>query len=84
MNKEAINLDNKADMMFPYKVIMTYLSFCFIWSLGANLHDDSRAAFISYFRSVIKGVEIPNNELIDLPEAEDLYEYTVDTAYNSF
>jgi dynein heavy chain len=83
LNKEAINLDNK-ELMFPHKVIMTYLSFCFIWSLGANMHDDSRAGFINIFRSCIKNVEMPPNESVDLPEAEDLYEYTVDTAYNSF
>jgi dynein heavy chain len=84
LNKEKINLDDKDKFMFPYKVIMTYLSFCFIWSFGANLHDDSRNTFMSFFRSSIKTVEIPNNEMIDLPDGDNLYDYTVDPVYNTF
>lgn len=84
LNKNDINLDNKDKVMFPYKCIMTYLSFCFIWSFGANLHDDSRNEFMAFFRTTVKGIEIPNNEMTDLPEGDDLFEYTVDREYNSF
>ena len=83
LNKEVINLDDKGKFMFPHIAIMTYLSFCFVWSLGANLHDSSRSTFQIMFRDAIAKVELPNSGKSDLP-SDDLYEYTIDKQYNTF
>jgi len=34
--------------------MLTYLSFSLIWSLGANIEDNSRANFASEIRPLIK------------------------------
>jgi dynein heavy chain len=36
---------NAANLPFPNKAVMVYLSYSLIWSLGANLHESSRSAF---------------------------------------
>ena len=82
LNKEVINLDNKDKFMFPHKTILTYLSFCLIWSYGANLHDNSRDTFTRHFRNTMREVD-SNGDQPDLPEG-DLYEYTIDRTYNTF
>jgi hypothetical protein len=46
LGKSGIDLEkNKDKMPNPQKAALTYLSFSVIWSLGANLHDDSRTRF---------------------------------------
>ena len=45
LNKERINLDNRDKIREPDKVVLTYLAFSVIWSLGANVHDDQRTLF---------------------------------------
>lgn len=43
LNPEVIDL--KKITIYPEKVVNTYLVFSLIWSLGANLHDNSRKRF---------------------------------------
>jgi len=38
-------LDIKKITIYPEKVVLTYLVFSLIWSIGANLHDNSRKIF---------------------------------------
>lgn len=83
LNKKAINLDDKGKYMFPHVVIMTYISYCCIWSLGANVHDSSRKTFQEILRTAIANVALPNAGKSDLP-TDDIYEYTVDPQYDSF
>jgi dynein heavy chain len=40
-----------ANLPFPNKAVLTYLCFSIIWSLGANLHDNSRPGFIEAIRA---------------------------------
>jgi len=35
----------KRNAVYPEKLVMTYIVFSLIWSLGANLHDTSRKKF---------------------------------------
>jgi dynein heavy chain len=61
---------------------MTYLAYCLIWSLGANLHDSSRNKFQVILREAVAKVELPNSK-VELP-SDDIYEYTIDPQYRSF
>jgi hypothetical protein len=52
---DAGKLDlNKSQLPELYTVVFYYLSFSLCWSLGANLHDSSRALFSDKLRSVMK------------------------------
>jgi dynein heavy chain, axonemal len=35
----------KKTAVYPEKMVLTYIVFSLIWSLGANLHDSSRKKF---------------------------------------
>lgn len=54
LDKERIHLDNRDKVPNPEKTIFTYTAFCIIWSLGANLHDTSRALFGENLRNQIR------------------------------
>jgi len=70
LGSEGIDL-KKANLPFPERTVMTYIAFCAIWSLGANLHDASRAAFGEALRSGLK------KRFPELPDG-DVYDYGVD------
>ena len=61
----------KAVLPNPVKAVCTYMTFCIVWSLGANLHDDSRATFASALHDVLKP------RFPELPDG-DVYEYGID------
>lgn len=48
LNPEVLDLKKIA--IYPEKVVLTYLAFSLIWSLGANLHDASRKKFSQVFK----------------------------------
>jgi hypothetical protein len=50
---------------------LTYLAFSVIWSLGANTHDSSRAAFAQIVRPILK------KKCPDFPDG-DPFEYGID------
>ena len=51
LNKENIQLDNEEKFPTPEKTVFTYLTFCLVWSLGANLHDSSRPMFNEFLKT---------------------------------
>ena len=71
MNEETIEKLKKT-AVYPDKIVLTYVVFSLIWSLGANLHDSSRKKFS----------EALKNEIIPImPEFPDgdVYEYGIDS-----
>jgi len=71
LNKEKINLENRDKVPNPDKTVFTYLSFSIVWSLGANLHDSSRALFGEFLRNQMKA------HFSEFPDG-DVYEYGID------
>lgn len=67
LNKERINLDNRDKIRDPDKVVLTYLAFSVIWSLGANVHDEQRTLFGEYFRGQMqtKMPDFPNGDVFE-------------------
>jgi hypothetical protein len=61
----------KANLPNPVKAVSTYMTFCLVWSLGANLHDASRATFASALQEALKP------RFPELPDG-DVYEYGID------
>lgn len=70
LNKDKINLENREQVPNPDKTVFTYVSFCIIWSLGANLHDSSRAMFGEFLRGQIR------NFFAEFPDG-DVFEYGI-------
>jgi len=70
LSKEAISLDNKDKIPNPEKTVFVYLSFCLVWSLGANLHDSSRPVFGEIVRNQMRP------HFPEFPEG-DVYEYGI-------
>jgi dynein heavy chain len=68
LNKDAISLENKDKVPNPDKTVFTYLSFCLVWSIGANLHDSSRPMFGEFLRGQMR------QHFPEFPEG-DVYEY---------
>jgi len=68
LNKDAIALDNKEKVPNADKTVFTYLSFCIVWSIGANLHDSSRPMFGEFLRGQMR------QHFPEFPEG-DVYEY---------
>lgn len=58
---------------FPNKVMLTYLSFSLIWSLGANIEDNSRSNFADEIRPLIK------KKFMDFPDRGDVYDFGIDS-----
>lgn len=67
LNRDKINLENRETVPYPEKTVFTYVSFSIIWSLGANLHDSSRAIFGEFMRGQIRQVfpEFPDGDVYD-------------------
>jgi len=61
----------KAQLADPAKTVLTYLAFSAVWSLGANLHDASRATFGEALRTVVK------KHFPEFPDG-DVYEFGID------
>lgn len=61
----------KANLPFPEKTVLTYVFFCAVWSLGANLHDKSRREFGDKLRMEMK------KKFNDLPDG-DVYDFGID------
>jgi len=72
LDKERINLENKEKTPNPEKAVLNYVAFSLIWSLGANIHEDSRILFGEYFRIEMR------KHMEDFPDS-DVYEYGLDT-----
>jgi len=68
-NPERLDM-KKQSMPYPEKIVMVYLGFSLIWSLAANLHDESRRTFNKHFKTEIL-------TLMDFPEG-DIYEFGID------
>jgi dynein heavy chain len=60
------------------KLVRMYVAFSIIWSLGGNLHDNSRLKFQSFIKPKIK-LFCP-----DLPEHDDLYQVSIDSEASTF
>mmetsp|Transcript_17277 Transcript_17277/g.12259 ORF Transcript_17277/g.12259 Transcript_17277/m.12259 type:complete len:565 (+) Transcript_17277:2768-4462(+) len=75
LDKDNINLDNKEKILQPEKVIYTYVAFSVIWSLGANLHDDSRSLFSEYFKQEMQKFlpEFPDKDVYEYGIAQDIH-----------
>lgn len=50
LNKERIHLENREKVPHPEKAVWTYVAFSIVWSLGANLHEDTRNMFGEFLR----------------------------------
>ena len=75
LNPEVLDL--KKITIYPEKVVMTYLVFSVIWSLGANLHDNSRKRFSQAFKQEIAAL------MPEFPDG-DIYEYGIDSSTHKF
>lgn len=56
---------------YPNKVMLTYLSFSLIWSLGANIEDNSRSNFADEIRPLI------NKKFLEFTYT-NVYDYGID------
>lgn len=65
----------KSSVTEPQRVLHTYLAFCAVWSLGANLQDSSRAAFGEALRPLIR------KHFPEYPDG-DVYEWGVDPEHH--
>lgn len=63
---------NAANLPFPQKAVMVYLSYSLVWSLGANLHEASRTNFGAALRVEMK------KRFSEFPDG-DVFEYGIDT-----
>jgi len=73
LSRERIRLDNRDACPNPEKIVMTYLAFSVIWSLGANIVDDQRTLFGEYFRNQMKlhMPEFPKGDVFDFGISKD-------------
>jgi dynein heavy chain len=71
MNADTIDKLKKS-AVYPEKIVMTYVVFSLIWSLGANLHDSSRKRFSEALKSEIMPV------MPEFPDG-DVYDYGIDS-----
>jgi dynein heavy chain len=62
----------KASLPNPVKAVSTYMTFCIVWSLGANLQDASREVFAKELQACLKP------RFPELPDG-DVYSYGIDT-----
>jgi len=70
LGPDALDL-KKANLPNAEKTVMHYLSFALVWSLGANLHDASRATFGDALRAQMR------KRFPEFPDG-DVYEYGID------
>ena len=68
LDQEKINLNNADKVPYPEKAVFTYVGFCIVWSLGANLHDSSRAMFGEFLRGQMRNYfpEFPDGDVFEL------------------
>jgi dynein heavy chain len=72
LGSDGIDLNrNKDKLPDAKKAVLTYLAFSVVWSLGANLHGNSRATFATMARPVIK------KRCPDFPDG-DPFEFGID------
>ncbi len=64
----------KRTIQYPDKVVMTFIIFSLIWSLGANLHDSSRKKFSDALKAEILPI------MPEFPDG-DVYDYGMDQMY---
>jgi dynein heavy chain len=62
----------KKTAVYPEKMVLTYIAFSLIWSLGANLHDSSRKKFSETIKAEILNI------LPEFPDG-DVYDYGIDS-----
>lgn len=62
----------------PEKDIKVYVVFSLVWSLGANLFDDSRKIFNRFMKSRITEMDC------DFPDEGTVYDYGIDPTTHSF
>jgi dynein heavy chain len=85
----------KKNAVYPEKIVLTYVVFSLIWSLGANLHDSSRKKFSDTFKNEISGImpEFPDGEIYDYgidsmnkfePWTEQIPDFTFDPKKSFF
>jgi dynein heavy chain len=85
----------KKNAVYPEKIVLTYVVFSLIWSLGANLHDSSRKKFSDAFKNEISGImpEFPDGEIYDYgidsmnkfePWTEQIPDFTFDPKKSFF
>lgn len=67
LDKERISLDKPDKVPFPDKAVCCYVAFAIMWSLGANLHDDSKGYFNTQFKLEVQKhmSELPNGDVFD-------------------
>lgn len=59
-------------------MVQTYVVFSLIWSVGANIHDDSRKNFARVFKAEVASV------FPDLSIEGDIYDYGLDQKMHRF
>lgn len=72
---------NKVDLkraVSPEKDVKVYVIFSIIWSLGANLYDDSRKAFNRFMKSRITEIDC------EFPDEGQVYDYGIEPTTHSF
>lgn len=62
----------KKTAVYPEKIVMTYIVFSLIWSLGGNLHDSSRRKFSDALKIEILKI------MPEFPDG-DVYDYGIDS-----
>jgi dynein heavy chain len=77
LNDEVGDL-HKTTIFQPERMIQTYVVFSLIWSLGANIHDDSRKNFCRAFVDQVAQV------FTDLSLEADVYEMGLDRKMHRF
>lgn len=71
MNEDTLEKLKKT-AVYPEKIVLTYIVFSLIWSLGANLHDSSRKKFSETIKADILNI------LPEFPDG-DVYDYGIDS-----
>ncbi len=71
MNEETLDKLKKT-AVYPEKIVLTYVVFSLIWSIGGNLHDSSRRKFSDAFKAEILPI------MPEFPDG-DIYEYGIDS-----
>lgn len=76
LKQERIKLNDTQTIQDPKRVVMTYVAFSIIWSLGANIHDSKRLVFSEYFRGEITKhfPEFPDGDVYELGLDEEKHE----------
>jgi dynein heavy chain len=70
-----LDLKKASTLTNPDKAMMTYVSFSLIWSLGANIHDETRGKFSENFKLQIrkKFPEFPDGDIYDFGIDKELH-----------